>query len=236
MSHSQRQKRHTDRGTRAYERLRQLIVHGQLAPGAWIIESDVADRLGLSRTPVRAALQRLHQEGYVTITRRGRQARAAVAPLTREDARELFGMVGAIEAFTAARTAELPDGPRAAAAETLAALNGALAEAAAASRPEPARIFDLDMTFHRHYVEVGGGPRTIALHDAIKPQSERYIRLYTSALIDEIGTSVKEHEAIVDAVRRGDVDAARDGVRINWANASGRLSGVIDTHGEKGSW
>lgn len=230
------QTRQTDRGTRAYERLRQLIVHGQMAPGAWIIESDVADRLGLSRTPVRAALQRLYQEGYVTITRRGRQARAAVAPLTREDARELFGIVGAIEAFTAARTAQLPDSPRGKAAEHLAELNGALAEAARATQPEPAHIFDLDMDFHRHFVEVGGGARTIALHDAIKPQSERYIRLYTSALIDQIGTSVKEHEAIVDAIRRGDVEAARNTVRINWANASDRLSGVIETLGEKGSW
>lgn len=233
---NRKRKGNADRGTQAYERLRQLIVHGKLAPGAWIIESDVADRLGLSRTPVRAALQRLNQEGYVNITRRGRQARASVAPLTREDAKELFGIVGAIEAFAAARTAALPDGPRQEAADSLAQLNATLAEAAHCDPPEPARIFDLDMSFHRHYVELGGGSRTIALHDAIKPQSERYVRLYTSALIDEIGTSVKEHEVIVDAVRRGDVDAAREAVRINWANASSRLSGVIETLGEKGSW
>src|SRR2546426_7079104 len=44
-----------------YEQLRDLIVHGHLAPGSRIVESDVAGRLGVSRTPVRGALQRLQQ-------------------------------------------------------------------------------------------------------------------------------------------------------------------------------
>ncbi len=48
-----------------YEQLRHLIVHGHLAPGSRIVESDVAGRLGVSRTPVRGALQRLQQEGYI---------------------------------------------------------------------------------------------------------------------------------------------------------------------------
>ena len=49
--------------TRAFTELRELIVRGHLPPGSWIAEAHVAERLGLSRTPVRAALQRLHQEG-----------------------------------------------------------------------------------------------------------------------------------------------------------------------------
>ena len=47
-----------DRATQVYRQLRELIVHGRLAPGARIIETEVASRLGVSRTPVRAALQR----------------------------------------------------------------------------------------------------------------------------------------------------------------------------------
>jgi DNA-binding GntR family transcriptional regulator len=54
-----------DRIVQAYEKLRDLIVWGRLAPGTRIIESDVAGRLGISRTPVRSALQRLQQEGYI---------------------------------------------------------------------------------------------------------------------------------------------------------------------------
>src|SRR5687768_9042809 len=77
-----------DRVTVVYHRLRELIVRGRLAPGARIIETVIAARLGVSRTPVRAALQRLQQEGYVVVASPGQQSRMAVAPLTQEDALE----------------------------------------------------------------------------------------------------------------------------------------------------
>ena len=48
-----------------YAALRELIVRGQLAPGSRIVETDVASKLRVSRTPVRGALQRLQQEGYI---------------------------------------------------------------------------------------------------------------------------------------------------------------------------
>jgi DNA-binding GntR family transcriptional regulator len=220
---------------RTYERLRDLIVHGKLAPGARIIEADVAERLGVSRTPVRAALQRLQQEGYITFAQRGRLTRASVAPLTRDDAHELFGIVGALEGFAAARTASLPDEERTSVAADLSKLNASLLQVGSSSR-DPRSMFDLDSSFHHRYVETARGPRLLALLDAIKPQAERYIRLYTSALVDEIGTSVKEHEDIVEAIGRGDGEAARSAVATNWINASHRLSRVIDTVGERGSW
>ena len=56
----------------AYGRLRELIVSGRLAPGAPLIETDLSKRLGVSRTPVRAALQRLQQEGFVGASGRAR--------------------------------------------------------------------------------------------------------------------------------------------------------------------
>ncbi len=226
----------THQGVTTYQQLRQLIVQGQLAPGTWIIESDIAERLGVSRTPVRAALQRLQQEGFISVSRRGRLARAAVAPLTRDDAEELFGIVGALEGFAAARTAALGDRDRAAVVAEMEALNSALLEAARASRPDPHRIFDLDTAFHHRYVHAAAGPRLVSLLDGIKPQAERYVRLYTSALIDEIGTSVQEHWAIVAAIDSADAPAAQDAVQHNWANASRRLSRIIDTLGERGSW
>jgi DNA-binding GntR family transcriptional regulator len=115
-------------------------------------------------------------------------------------------------------------------------LNDQLALAARAPRPDALRIFDLDTTFHRRYVEGGAGPRLIALHDAVKPQAERYIRLYTSALVDEIAKSVEEHTAIIERIDSGNADGAQRAVIRNWRNAAGRLSRVIATLGERGSW
>ena len=70
-------------------------------------------------------------------------------------------------------------------------------------------FFDLDIEFHRLYVEEVVGPRLLTLHRAIKPQSERYIRLYLSVLLDQVATSVREHERITADIARGDPDAAQ---------------------------
>src|SRR5256885_4868427 len=83
----------TERASRLYDSLRNLIVRGQLAPGARIVETEVAERFGVSRTPVRAAFQRLEREGYVTASAT-HQARMTVAPLTKEDVGELLDIVG----------------------------------------------------------------------------------------------------------------------------------------------
>jgi DNA-binding GntR family transcriptional regulator len=200
------------------------------------VESDIAERLGVSRTPVRGALQRLQQERYILSAEGGRQARLSVAPLTIGDARELFGIVGAVEGLAAAQAAELAPTRRARLVSELIEFNSALLRSTEKQRPDQVEIFDLDMTFHRCYVEAGAGPRIIALHDAIKPQAERYIRLYVSALLDEIGSSVREHDATIQAIKLGDGETAQRAVQVNWRNAGQRLSAVISTMGERGSW
>ena len=225
-----------DRVTLAYRRLRELIVTGRLAPGTRIIETSVANRLGVSRTPVRAALQRLQQEGYVVVTSPGQQSRMAVAPLTQEDAVELFGMVSAVEGLAAHGAALRPQAERTAVIAELRALNAELLEASFANGRDVNRVFTLDERFHRRVVEAGAGPRLLALHDSFKPQSERYGRIYSSALIDEMPTSVQEHEDVVRAIEAGDGDAAEAAMRRNWSNASQRLANVIDTLGERGTW
>lgn len=221
---------------RAYAQLRELIVWGRLAPGSRIVESDIAGRLGVSRTPTRSALHRLQQEGYIVAADGAREQRLVVAPLTQGDARELFHIVGQLEGLAAREAAELPAPARAAVVARLRALNDELAAAARAARPDPMRIFELDTAFHHAYVEGAGGPRLLALHDAIKPQSERYIRLYISSLVDEIDTSVAEHAEIIRHVERGEALAAQAAVDTNWRNAALRLGRVITAFGERGSW
>lgn len=225
-----------DRVTLAYQRLRELIVSGRLAPGARIIETTVATRLGVSRTPVRAALQRLQQEGYVVVTSPGQQSRMSVAPLTQDDARELFGMVSAVEGLAVNWAASRPADVRAVIVEELRRVNQDLLDSSTQRSRDVNRVFELDREFHRKCVEAGAGPRLLALHESFKPQSERYGRIYSSALIDEMPTSVSEHETVIDGIEAGDGDAAEKAMRYNWWNASDRLCRVIDTLGEQGSW
>ena len=228
--------RRGDRIARTYEQLRELIIWGRLAPGSRVIESDIATRLGVSRTPVRSALHRLQQEGYISSIGRRKEQRLVIAPLTQEDARELFDIVGELEGLAARGLASREPEARSTIVAELRHLNNQLAVAAEAPRPDALKIFDLDTTFHRRYVEGGAGPRLIALHDAVKPQAERYVRLYTSALVDELAKSVDEHSVIVDRIDSGNADGAQRAVIRNWRNAAARLSRVIATLGERGSW
>lgn len=225
-----------DGSSTAYVQLRELIVNGRLAPGGRMIESELAERLGTSRTPVRSALHRLQGEGYVVARRGGRRTLLTVAPLTREDGRELFWIVGELEALAANWVARGQGGDRRSVAEALQRTNQQLLAASEADAPDPARLFDLHTRFHQTYVDGCGGPRVQAMHAVVKPQAERYRRLYTTALGGHIHASLAEHEAIVRAIQDADPDAAERAVKVNWRNAAERLARVIERVGERGSW
>jgi DNA-binding GntR family transcriptional regulator len=224
-----------DNVTRAYQTLRIVIVSGQLPPGSRISERIIAERLGLSQTPVRSALHRLEQEGFVGANGRGRERRLCVTPLTMSDGREVFFIVGHLEGLAARTAALLPAARR---REIVKNLREANAELDAEShRPGGSdRIFELDLAFHSRYVDGVVGPRLLTLHRAIKPQSDRYSRLYASVLRDQLATSVKEHEKIARSIAKGDADAAQRAAETNWHNAAERLTQIIAKQGERGSW
>jgi DNA-binding GntR family transcriptional regulator len=219
----------------AYRQLRDLIVSGRLAPGSRLIEATVATALGISRTPVRSAIQRLRQEGYVVSEDTRTRSVPLVAPLRRDDGRELFELLGKMESLAARRAAQAPDAERHAIADRLAAINHALL----ACTPDDiddgiARLHVLHGEFHRELVRSAAGPRLRASHDAMNAQAERYERVYSS-LVDETPDSVQEHDAIIDAIRRGDAEAAERATEHNWIRSADRLVRVIGRAMELGT-
>ena len=220
-----------------FRRLRDLIVHGKLAPGSRVIEADLADRLRVSRTPIRAARHRLQQEGYI-LNGSGAKSKAklTVAPLTKEDARELYAIVGQLEGSAARLSCRLANKPRAALVAKLREFNEELRACADAKRADPNRVFELDISFHQAIVDAGAGPRLRTIHGGVKPQTERYWRLYASAIVERLDVSVNEHHAIISSIERGDGDAADEAIQMNWQNGAERLCQVIENLGERGSW
>jgi DNA-binding GntR family transcriptional regulator len=219
-----------------YDTLRSLIVRGQLAPGARLVESDVAAKLRVSRTPVRGALQRLQQEGYIVDSPTLLHSRPTVAPMTREDALELFSIVAEIEGLAARCAAALTAPARTRLTSTLSGINTRLERASKARVAKHDLLYELDESFHRAYVDAAAGPRLRALHDSVKPQAERYERLYVSLLARSLSASVQEHEQIIRAISSGNSDTAQRAVQINWRNAAARLGAVITSAGERGQW
>jgi DNA-binding GntR family transcriptional regulator len=219
----------------ALHQVRELIVQGKLSPGTWIVEGELAKRLHLSRTPARAALQWLQQEGYVRVHRTANKSRMIVSPLTKEDANELYAVIGRLEGLAGRITAALPKAERQAIAQKLKNLNQRLAEIR--SNPsEQGAIFDIDRDFHRLVVESGAGPRLKSLHKTIEPQVERYWRLYASSIINNLQLSIDEHNEIIASLLAGDADRTERALQLNWENGCERLGHVIDVFGERGSW
>lgn len=224
-----------DNVSRVFRELRELIVWGQLPPGARIVERTVAEHLGASRTPVRSALHRLQQEGFVTYSANGGEQRLIVAPMTQSDGQELYLMVGHLEGLAAHTAALLPLARRRTLVASLRNVNRELA-AALKELADISRIFDRDLEFHRILVESVVGPRMLAMHRAVKPQIERYARAYVGVALGELPDSVNEHNLIIRGILKGDPGAAQHAAEMNWHNAAGRLMRVIERHGERGSW
>lgn len=220
----------------AFREIRELIVHGRLSPGTWILEADLAERLNMSRTPVRGAIQWLQREGYVLEHRNVSKSRMIVAPLTKEDANELYMIIGSLEGIAGRGVASLPQAQRKQIGAQLRALNDRLDAIAGGQVNHPSEIFEIDRDFHRLIVKYGAGPRLTTLHGGIEPQTERYWRLYASSIIKDLHISVEEHKEIIHAVESADADAVDAGLTLNWLKGSERLGHVIEIFGERGSW
>ena len=229
------QRTQRDSADYAFEQLRELIVWGQLPPGTPLAERIVAERLGVSRTPVRSALHRLRQEGFVASLREHGEQRLTVAPMTQVDGRELYLTVGHLEGLAAHLATRLPLVQRQALVTKLRAINRQLG-VVLRQRTLVGEVFQLDLEFHRLIVEASVGPRLLALHHSIKLQIERYARAYIGVLLGELTESLTEHDAIINGILKGDARAAQHAIEVNWHNAADRLTRVIARYGERGSW
>ncbi len=220
----------------AFQEIRELIVHGRMSPGTWIVEADLAERLNMSRTPVRGAIHWLQREGYVLEQRHVSKSRMIVAPLTKEDANELYLIIGRLEGIAGRGVAQMAPEPRQELAAQLHDLNRTLRDISEGRGGHAGGIFDLDREFHRLIVKAGAGARLSTLHNAIEPQAERYWRLYASSIIHNLHASLMEHEAIVNHIVSGDADGLERALQLNWEMGAERLGHVIDIFGERGSW
>lgn len=216
--------------SRAYEQLLQLIVYGRLPPGARIAEGPLAEMLGVSRTPVREAMQRLRQEGLLIEVGGGSglRGRLAVAPLQRERMEEIYALAGAIEALAVRGLNKVDAAQREELAQRLETIEQAFHAEAGRPSPEYDRLFELHQAFHRTLVEAAAGPETRAVLGAIKPQLDRYEWFYAPMTGPDFTPTRREHAAIVEAVRRGDAQALEQAIRANYSNGGERMGPLIE--------
>ncbi len=190
----------------AYTHLRGSILAGSLPPGARISEPGLAEQLGISRTPVREALQRLSQEGLVELLP-GKGARVRI--LSADEAREVYEVRALLEAEAAALATQ-----NASAAELI-ALKKQLDLLNSLPADDYLRQMQVDFDFHTALVEAAHN-RTLARIYADLRSSLTLIRSFQQTLSQHPKTR-QQHETIVEALLARDPEkaarAAREHVR-----------------------
>jgi len=159
-----------------------------------------------------------------------------VSPLTAEDLREVFLMVGALEATAARQVAGLDARRRQTLAAALDDANRSLRAAIERRPPDLVAAQDLHVRFHRACVDAVAGPRLRVEIKALVPQAERYQRVYSAATMYAIDDFVSGHEAIIAAIRAGDGDAAEQAAGADWRVTAERHCEMVAILGERGSW
>ena len=214
---------------RAYERLRDLIVRGRLPAGARVVEAEAALMLGASRTPIREALVRLLQEGYLVAPVGGGRTQLVVAPLSLERMRELWSVIGALEGLAIEAIDRLPLDRRLPMANDMERLNRALRDASAQAPADVDALFEVQTSFHERFVTECAGPLLLAMYRSVRPHVERYeYWAYGAFEGRDLGPSTREHGAIIEAVRSGDARGAREAVETHWRNAAMRTARVVE--------
>lgn len=182
--------------------LRRAILDVRLPPGAPIVEAEIAQRFGSSRTPVREALLRLADEGLVDVRP---QRGTYVARLSLPRIAEALFVREAVECAVLANLAARDDHAR------LAARIAALVDEheAAIDAGEVAAGFDADTRFHRALVEAAGLP---GVWDVVARAREMHHRIRAIA-VPELGTArraIAEHRKVLRALGAGRVEGARE--------------------------
>ncbi|MCP5024927.1 MAG: GntR family transcriptional regulator [Actinomycetia bacterium] len=177
----------------AYQRIRRMIIELVYEPGAVLREDELRAELGLGRTPIREALQRLAREQFVAVVpRRG----MFVSGIDVSELSLLYETRAVLEPYAA----------------RLAAARGRdehwtnMAQALAAaedSDADPAALLSADRRCHEIMWDAAGNRFLVDTLDTLYAQSDRLWHMYLADVVD-MDHAVAEHAAILDALRRGD--------------------------------
>jgi DNA-binding GntR family transcriptional regulator len=189
---------------KAYTAIKDAILSVKLKPGTPLVETQLAEELGISKTPVRAALEELEREGFVTrILFKG----TYVTEVTVKDLVEIFQLRAVLEGL-AARIATPLFSPRELdqIARKLTAAETALAQG------DLALCSELGKGLHDAIIDKADNLRLTLIIRNLDDHVQRF-RAISDQISGRLNKSVKEHRRILDALRRRDPDAAAQAMR-----------------------
>ncbi len=191
---------------KVYEYLREGILNCEISAGERLVETDLAERIGVSRTPIREALHALEREGLVKAVPR---VGYVVRPISEEEVSELCEIRLALEGLALRWAFEkdpvkLEEGLR---------KNISLCRQRIDAGDVKAFV-ELDARFHAWISRVAGSRRLLELTESIRRAMLRY-RLKSIYRKETVERALSGHEAIVKAVEEGNLRAAQQALRAH---------------------
>lgn len=183
---------------RISESIRDSIIEGKLEPGARLAEPEVAQQLGVSRTPLREAFLQLEAEGFLTVNpRKG----AIVSELSLKDAEETYQIKVALEALAAKLATKSISEYE---IKKLKEFNEKMRKIANSSKKDYKYFLELNADFHQTINDASGNEKLFKHLIVLRNQTLRYNYIYLS-LLSHLNESVVEHDEIIKALEEKDI-------------------------------
>ena len=207
----------------AYSTIREAILWGELKAGERILLKDLEATYRISRTPIRQALRRLAERGYVTLQP---HSSMRVRPLSLEEVNELYSLRKAIEPVAMA------EGMRGADDSVMTLLDSLFGEMAVATeREDRLTLIGLNSRFHRSMYEPSEMPHLLSIYDRLLGICERYQWTQAGAPIAELRRDRRHHEQILEAYRGRDEDRAIELIQTHLEQARVAILGRLNSGG-----
>ncbi|MEA2249188.1 MAG: hypothetical protein QOH46_3717 [Solirubrobacteraceae bacterium] len=183
---------------RVYAHMKERLLDGRLPGGTLLSENELAQRLGLSRTPVRQAFVQLEAEGLLQLyPKRG----ALVVPVAASEIEDVFDARLLVEQHCARRAASTG-------APLAAELQEAIEEQERAVASGAVGFVAADRRFHRAIVAAGSNAILTRLYDSLRDRQQRIAAIALARNPGNAARFIAEHREIADALERNDADAA----------------------------
>ena len=191
-------------GEHVFDNLKQAIIRGNIAPGEWLVESHIAQMLGISRTPVREAIHKLEREGLIERQPRGG---FTVLGLDREDIEETFGIRSVLEGY-AAKLATVKHQSK-----ELKALEKKIEEfQICLKKRELDSLPEINTEFHDLLYALSKSPRLIHMINALRDQIFRFRQMILKD--DKLAhISNEDHIRMLNFMRKRDAEGVEKLVR-----------------------
>lgn len=191
---------------RILETIRDAIMSGALKPGEKVAEPELAERFGISRTPIREAFRQLESEGYLTvIPRKG----AVVASFSPKDVEEFYAIKSILEGYAARMACEVLSARE---IDKLVAINEKLRQLA--EKGDVKNFFKLHNDFHELFITAANNEKLAEMITSLVRKFQ-LLRIASLSKPGRMLISVQEHEKIIEAFRGRNGAMAENLVRKN---------------------